>query len=57
MKICRFDRTKNNSVSAENSKSQTNPNAQNSKFQTRLGHWILEFEFYLEFGAWDLGFL
>jgi len=22
----------------------------------RLGHWVLEFEIYLEFGAWNLGF-
>jgi len=22
-----------------------------------FGHWIFEFEFYLEFGAWDLYFL
>ncbi len=22
-----------------------------------FGHWILEFEIYLEFGAWNLGFL
>jgi hypothetical protein len=56
---------KNNSISAENSKSQI-PNYKqiptrgasacaarepNSKSQTCLGHWILEFETYLEFGA------
>jgi hypothetical protein len=34
-----------------NLKSQINPNDQNSKFQTCLGHWLLEFEIYLEFGA------
>ena len=24
--------------------------------QICLGHWILEFEIYLKFGIWDLGF-
>jgi hypothetical protein len=49
-----FDQIKNSLISGENSKSQKNPNEQNSKFQTCLGHWILEFEIYLEFGAWYL---
>jgi hypothetical protein len=50
---------KNDSVTAENSKSQIPTRGasacaardQNSKFQTCLGHWIFEFEIYLEFGA------
>jgi hypothetical protein len=31
---------------------------QNSKpvCHTNFGHWILEFEYYLKFGAWNLGF-
>jgi hypothetical protein len=39
-----------------NIKYQTNNNNRNSKFQT-LGYWILEFGTYLEFGAWNLGFI
>jgi len=27
------------------------------KTKSVLGHWILKFEIYLEFGAWDLGFI
>jgi len=34
-----------------NHKYQTNHNDQNSKFQTCFGHYVLEFEIYLEFGA------
>jgi hypothetical protein len=33
------------------------PNDPNSKFQTCLEHWRLEFEIYLEFGAWNLVFV
>jgi hypothetical protein len=65
MKDCHFVQSKNDSVWAENTKFQiTNHKKiptrgasacaardQNSKFQTCFGHWILEFEIYLEFGA------
>jgi len=44
-----------------NPKKQTNNNDQNSKFQTKKNNrfepvWNLDFEIYLEIGAWDLLF-
>lgn len=40
-----------------NTRSQINPNNENSKFQTNcFGHLKLEFGAYLEFGFWNLEF-